>query len=697
MSYQLRPERSRKRPARYQSDSEDEFNHDVEPRHSNSTFPNQTSRLPADTTYFSPACLPSRKLSSALCPLSSEQRTDSHSGSRADTPNDFHASSRACNMAKVKHIRRSRPHAEEDHRNQREDAAPVRTQNRSASRAVEHTRASIYPSMCPAAFPSLPLNAPVPEPDQPEGHLGLKQRLNAFRKCDQVGMESILAKIDTVYNDLKFPDDMDESQKAWYTELKGCWLPDEAAVKPIEFRSLWPSLRQTIIDQIHDDPSARGFYDPYHTVKWLIGLSGINLKTIMDENDEVWIDINDVPEHLLRFKRENPDVVLDPDTPPALEVVKAIRYLKQKHFPGSLLGSWQMPLPDLEAFIPPYLATTEPVQSDDKEIEPIALPIKRKRSFNALTTDQADDLLRRIQRPHNQPTIDTDAMPQHTNVTLPPVDTQDSHPGLNPRAPTIKKARKALGSTSRHEIHSPPTSSSIPRPQTSSTTPKAPPNTAIQKAVAAAKSHASTLWTQHASASTSPLHTAPPLTQSDPKTSFQALIHLYLLMRWRHAIITWLMQREAQNPYAGDESRYRELRARISEITGMEEGCKRRVGELRGMERGGRQGEGEGERSRRRKGEANGGFGGSTRVIPYREGEGGKEGEFVAAVTTLRDRVSSSSSSSGGGNGGPVAASVPVVVPVAAAQNQDTTGGGVAVMGTQNQGTGGGQGTRQDG
>jgi hypothetical protein len=90
----------------------------------------------------------------------------------------------------------------------------------------------------------------------------------------------------------------------------------------------------------------------YHSVKWLLGLSNMTLKTIMEENDRVW---DEIPEHLLRLKRENPGIVLDEDTPPERAIVIAIKFLKQNHLPGSLLGRWQMPLPDIEVFHSPVM------------------------------------------------------------------------------------------------------------------------------------------------------------------------------------------------------------------------------------------------------------------------------------------------------------------------------------------------------
>lgn len=76
------------------------------------------------------------------------------------------------------------------------------------------------------------------------------------------------------------------------------------------------------------------------------------LKTTIEDNDRVW---DTIPEHLRRMKRENPALVLDEDTPPERAIVQAIKFLKQNHLPGSLLGRWQMPLPEIEVFRAPVM------------------------------------------------------------------------------------------------------------------------------------------------------------------------------------------------------------------------------------------------------------------------------------------------------------------------------------------------------
>jgi hypothetical protein len=92
----------------------------------------------------------------------------------------------------------------------------------------------------------------------------------------------------------------------------------------------------------------------YYPARRLLEISTTEFKDIMDENAHVWDD-GDIPQHIRDFQRWRPGEVVDPDWPPQDGVVRAIRWLKQEHFPGSLLGEWQFPLPDLEVFRPPVM------------------------------------------------------------------------------------------------------------------------------------------------------------------------------------------------------------------------------------------------------------------------------------------------------------------------------------------------------
>jgi hypothetical protein len=140
----------------------------------------------------------------------------------------------------------------------------------------------------------------------------------------------------------------------WRSHAKS-YLNSYLLYAQITFTSLWPSLRQTIIEQIRGDIPTGKYLDSYHPVARILNLTKNELHTIMAENSHVWSD-DEIPRHFLEHRRKNPDAIIDPDEPPPSEIVKAIRYLKQSSFPGSLLGEWQKleSLPTTEVFRPPF-------------------------------------------------------------------------------------------------------------------------------------------------------------------------------------------------------------------------------------------------------------------------------------------------------------------------------------------------------
>lgn len=74
----------------------------------------------------------------------------------------------------------------------------------------------------------------------------------------------------------------------------------------------------------------------------------MQLKEIMEENDETWNEWDSIPQYILDYKEQHPDFILDPNDPPPHAIVKAIRFLKLRNLPGSLLGPHQFPLPELQ-------------------------------------------------------------------------------------------------------------------------------------------------------------------------------------------------------------------------------------------------------------------------------------------------------------------------------------------------------------
>jgi hypothetical protein len=118
----------------------------------------------------------------------------------------------------------------------------------------------------------------------------------------------------------------------------------------IEFQALWPSLRATVIQQIYNEFPEGIYHDHYLPVQWILQISYKALRNIMTDNDRTWATVVDIPEHLVGCRSEHSGIPIDPDCPPARELVQAIRFLKQEHLPVNILGEWQFKLPDLEVF-----------------------------------------------------------------------------------------------------------------------------------------------------------------------------------------------------------------------------------------------------------------------------------------------------------------------------------------------------------
>ena len=73
------------------------------------------------------------------------------------------------------------------------------------------------------------------------------------------------------------------------------------------------------------------------------------------EDSKPWNDQDGLPRHLMEYKRLHPDAIIDPEMPPESARVQAIKFLKLRHLPGSLLGEWQYPLPSIEVLRPPTM------------------------------------------------------------------------------------------------------------------------------------------------------------------------------------------------------------------------------------------------------------------------------------------------------------------------------------------------------
>ncbi|KAF1940548.1 hypothetical protein EJ02DRAFT_423884 [Clathrospora elynae] len=365
MSYSLRPGNILRRPARYQGFDDDERNGVPNPMTHNTTI---APSMPTDSA--------DDNLATADNLRSLQERTPSHSpftsqpvtspapaprpALNADSPSAPPGRRNMANIKNVKSLKRLRGNGqlEKDH----DDTPTVR---KSAGRPVKVARAStsatasapvsIYPSERPAAFPSLPTDGPPLEAvaGDSAGH-GMRELIAAMEKGDQDAMDATKHKVDDMYNNGKiYPREDDAGKSMWYAQVKERWATNESDAI-VTFASLWPSLRQTIIEQIRDEFSGT-YYESYLPVRRILNLTESALRDILGENSDHWHVEDDIPRHSKEFHRLYPNEIVDPDEPPKREVVKAIRYLKQQSLPGSLLGEWQTPLPAIEVFRSPTM------------------------------------------------------------------------------------------------------------------------------------------------------------------------------------------------------------------------------------------------------------------------------------------------------------------------------------------------------
>ncbi|KAF1830116.1 hypothetical protein BDW02DRAFT_601950 [Decorospora gaudefroyi] len=299
------------------------------------------------------------------------------------------------NMSNIKYVKaKKRTRTVEQDEPQRNDAPPNRLLGRPAKAAkLSATSASADESTSsflrskPAAFPSLLTDTPsslskiVPDFS---GH-GMKELMEWTERGDEENATAIKLYFDGLY---------EASAEAWYAELRRLWDPEESDVK-IPFTSLWPSLSNTIIDQIRDDFPKGTYLDSYYPVARLLGLTRKELNSIILRNNGDWGDFEeDFHAYFDFLKRNNPDGIVDPEQPPPKEVVKAIRFLKQHSLPGSLLGCWQYPLPPFKDIAPGLNDTTWIMES----IEGDHNPHRSIPEFpNVLSPEQSHSLLLRIE------------------------------------------------------------------------------------------------------------------------------------------------------------------------------------------------------------------------------------------------------------------------------------------------------------
>lgn len=276
-------------------------------------------------------------------------------------------------MANIKKVRTRNPDSQAPARRRGRPRARSRAASSNSELSDSYTNIDtneepglVITSGKPAAFPSLEHVPDVPvlilgevSEEEQGGRHGVERFMkDRFREGQ---------KVKQMYTNKKFPSGMSTDGRKWYTDLKARLeisedenmvstapiSPPNATYRPsqISFHSLWASLRQIIMNEIADE--CLGVYNSnYYPVVSLLNINAGELNTIIKENNEPFYGDSELPAHILEIKRQFPSDPIDPDTPPPREIVKAIKYLKQNHLPGSLLGEWQFPMPRVEAFNP---------------------------------------------------------------------------------------------------------------------------------------------------------------------------------------------------------------------------------------------------------------------------------------------------------------------------------------------------------
>lgn len=216
MPYELRPGNKLKRPVRFLSLSDDDYNlriipHLEPPIHyseeSAIDMLSKVAHLPTrDTSFTSPP--PSSRLEPVTAPTS-PSRVDS-----SDTLRHTHT------MAKVKNVRSYLRHKIEAREKRDDDAAPVVRVSKPPMRpAVEHAEPPPYCFFPNAgAFSRRPVDRA--EPAEEYGRHGLMQRMEARRKCDVAAEARCSEQARLMWSNEEFPGHMDVQQRMWYSGVQ---------------------------------------------------------------------------------------------------------------------------------------------------------------------------------------------------------------------------------------------------------------------------------------------------------------------------------------------------------------------------------------------------------------------------------------------------------------------------------------------
>ncbi|KAH7351396.1 hypothetical protein BKA66DRAFT_598377 [Pyrenochaeta sp. MPI-SDFR-AT-0127] len=354
MSYNLRPERKLKRPARYKSDSGDESENSPKSTDQDMTADitpglsshQSTSAVAHDTLCQSPCAPLTMSVVSAAYKPSSTPRIllDTDTTSKQDSKPKM-PTIKFINMnSEGKIVDMDRDGAVDDNQ--------IRTSARQArKKPVQLDSQFLHPAAKPAAFPSFQDYCPPLEKHTEDGwEYSVKMLVEALEKNDHTNIQRIQSRIEQMYSNEEFPPDIDEEAKAWYIGVAKQLGPQKGLEQRIPFRSLWPSLRQTIIEKIRDEFPKGTYHDPYDPVRRVLRLEQPALEAIMAENRKPWYTEDEIPQHLRNAKRLNPDMAVDPDEPPENELGNAIKFLRQEHLQASLLGEWRGPIPSRKGF-----------------------------------------------------------------------------------------------------------------------------------------------------------------------------------------------------------------------------------------------------------------------------------------------------------------------------------------------------------
>ncbi len=237
MPYNLRPERKLRRPARFSSVSTDEL--EPSPDCTATNPPPQDQDLAPSTggpglpTNQQSQNLPRTSLQHLHAPECPGALTAPREVSKRANVASSHDSKTMTNPKSVvkKTLKRKYVEDEEDVY-EAGPSAPRHASNHPSSHAARAPSVSIFPSIKPAAFPSLSCDEPQQEPYiEVKGQPGVRGLMEARERSDRKGIDACIRSVDDMYANKRFPESIDEREKKWYRELKVRLKPNVGAVR----------------------------------------------------------------------------------------------------------------------------------------------------------------------------------------------------------------------------------------------------------------------------------------------------------------------------------------------------------------------------------------------------------------------------------------------------------------------------------